>query len=248
MVWLCLVVVGRTVYSSTALLMNPLKSGIGYFPRYGGGWMHQFGHVYALQQELLNRTSNNWFRAIELWHSAREEGVALNSAHYANILRQCVKPGAWEAAMIVLKQMKRESIRPDVISVGCAMAACVEAKKYDEVEQIFTQYSSVMVLDSVCYLALVRSRMENGNTGGAINAGKTQQKEGIAFAPAAIELLLEACLSTGDTLFTDDLVDHLEAVHVVPSAKCMKILQQIHEQFPNHKIPSFLQSLPPQLS
>jgi hypothetical protein len=51
--------------------------------------MHQFGHIYALQQELLSANASDWYRAMELWHTARREGVALNVAHYRNILRQC---------------------------------------------------------------------------------------------------------------------------------------------------------------
>lgn len=221
--------------------MNPLKSGTGLFPRYGGGWMHQFGHVYALQQEMLKKESNNWFRAIELWHTAREEGIALNSAHYGNILRQCVKPAAWKAAIMVLRQMKKESIRPDVVGIGCALAACVEAKRYDDVEMIFKQYSKLMVLDSICFFALVRSRMEQGNAIGAIDAGKMQDREDILFAPAAVELLLEACLETSDAGFAEDLVYHLEKVRATPSFHCVKILREVQERLPSRKISAFLE-------
>ena len=78
-------------------------SGPGSMPRFGSGWMHQFGHVYALQKELLNPHRDDWFRALELWHTGRHVGVAFNAAHYRMIAKQLVAlptttPGAAEAA------------------------------------------------------------------------------------------------------------------------------------------------------
>ncbi|RNF22015.1 uncharacterized protein Tco025E_03381 [Trypanosoma conorhini] len=172
--------------------MHPRISGQGVFPRYGGGWMHQFGHVYALQQELLNPQSSNWFRAIELWHTARHEGVALNSAHYTNILRQCVHATAWEAALKVLRQMQREGIRPDVVGVGCALAACADANRVCEVEDVFNEFSGKMALDSVCYLALIKAKMADGRWEEAIAVGERQQADGVHFLPHTYTHLLEA--------------------------------------------------------
>ncbi|ORC88870.1 uncharacterized protein TM35_000153010 [Trypanosoma theileri] len=186
--------------------MHPRISGQGVFPRYGGGWMHQFGHVYALQQELLSPQSNNWFRAIELWHTARHEGVALNAAHYTNILRQCVRPAAWEASLAVLHQMQREGIRPDVVGVGCVLASCAEANRSHEVEEVFKKFSGKMKLDSVCYLALIKAKMSQEKWTEAIEVGKQQEAEGIPFLPYTFTHLLEAANEADDAMFALDLV------------------------------------------
>jgi len=143
--------------------MHPRSSGQGLFPRYGGGWMHQFGHVYALQQELLNRDACNWFRAVELWHCARQEGVAMNVTHFNAILRQCVPPAAWEQSLKVLEQMQRERIRPDVVGVGSVLATCAEARRPQEVETVFNHFQKAVLLDSVCHLARIRARAESGD-------------------------------------------------------------------------------------
>nr|CCC92359.1 conserved hypothetical protein [Trypanosoma congolense IL3000] len=126
--------------------------------------MHQFGHVYALQQELLNQEASNWFRAMELWHTARHEGVAMNISHYTNILRQCVPPAAWEASLMVLKQMKRENLRPDAVAVGCALAACADARRSEEVEKVFNEFKGKLKLDSVSYLALTKPECRAGGS------------------------------------------------------------------------------------
>lgn len=223
--------------------MHPGKTGIGVFPRFGGGWMHQFSHVYALQKELLNPAANNWFRALELWHTAREEGVALNSSHYSQMLRQCVQPAAWEAALWILRQMKRENIRPDVVGVSCALATCVEGKRNVEVEKIFSQFSKVMLLDSICFLALIRSRIENGSPAGAIEAGKQQATARLPFSPDTITLLLEACAKAPQQEhlgnFVDELVYYMKAQKFSPSKRCLKALTAIEERY-GYKIP-FLQ-------
>lgn len=154
--------------------------------------MHQFGHVYALQQELLNAEANNWFRAMELWHTARHEGVAMNVSHYTNILRQCVPPTAWEASLMVLKQMRRENIRPDVVGVGCALAACADANRSEEVEKVFSCFSGKLKLDSICYLALIKAKMSRGGYAEALAVGREQDADGVPFLPHTYTHLLEA--------------------------------------------------------
>ncbi|EAN83440.1 hypothetical protein C3747_42g170 [Trypanosoma cruzi] len=190
--------------------MHPRASGQGVFPRYGGGWMHQFGHVYALQQELLNPQASNWFRAVELWHTARHEGVALNSAHYTSILRQCVQPKAWEASLRVLRQMQREGIRPDVVGVGCVLATCADADRISEVEEVFDEFSGKMALDSVCYLALIKAKMAGGRWKEAIAVGKRQEADGLHFLPYTYTHLLEAAKEADDGEFGLELVRRMK--------------------------------------
>ncbi|KAG5478362.1 hypothetical protein CUR178_05077 [Leishmania enriettii] len=213
--------------------MHPRTSGQGLLPRYGGGWMHQFGHVYALQQELLDPSANNWFRAVELWHTARQEGVAMNASHYTSILRQCVQPGAWAQSLQVLKQMKRESLRPDVVGVGCALAACVEGQHYAEVEDIFASFHKTMLLDSVCHLALIRARQESGNAKGAIAAGRQQQVEQVPFLPYTYAHLLEACNAEDDAAYAMELVRSMRSEQWAPSRIAVRAIQDLgrrHEE------------------
>lgn len=172
--------------------------------------MHQFGHVYALQRELLDGSAANWFRAMELWHTAREEGLALNTAHYTNMLRQCVQPGAWEAALAVLRQMARDGIRPEVTGVSAALAACVEKKRRREAEKIFAEFSREMLLDSICYLAIIRARMEDADAAGAVEAGKAQLAARVELNPESLSLLLEASDAVGDVAFAEELLQRYQ--------------------------------------
>ncbi|XQJ27448.1 hypothetical protein NXY56_003448 [Leishmania guyanensis] len=207
--------------------MHPRTSGQGFFPRYGGGWMHQFGHVYALQQELLDPSANNWFRAVELWHTARQEGVAMNVSHFTSILRQCIQPGAWVQSLQVLEQMKRENIRPDVVGVGCALAACVEGMHYGEVEDIFAAFHKTMLLDSICHLALIRARQESGNVKAAIAAGRQQQAEQVPFLPYTYTHLLEACNAEDDSAYAMELVRNMHSEQWAPSQRAMLAIEDL---------------------
>lgn len=221
--------------------MHPGKAGPGVFPRFGGGWMHQFGHVYALQQELLNPTTNDWFRAMELWHTAREEGIALNAAHYSNMLRQCVQPAAWNAAVSILNQMKRENIRPDVVGVGCAMAACVEASKPREVELLFERFSKVMLLDSICYLALMRSRMQRSNFEGTINAGRQQAEAKVPYSPNTIQILLEASCAVKNDAYVEELLCIAHRSRIPLTKKAVLILEEIGASSKSEAISRYLE-------
>lgn len=212
--------------------MHPRASGQGIFPRYGGGWMHQFGHIYALQQELLDPNAQNWFRAVELWHTARQEGVAMNTTHFTNILRQCVQPGAWAQSLQMLRQMKREHIRPDVVGVGCAMAACVEGQHYAAVEDIFNTFHASMQLGSVCHLARIRAKQECGDTKGAIAAGRQQEQEQVPFLPYTYTHLLEACNAEDDDGYALQLVRSMHAEQWAPSQRAVVALQSLTARHP----------------
>ncbi|KAK7197017.1 Pentatricopeptide repeat domain containing protein [Novymonas esmeraldas] len=223
--------------------MRPRSSGQGLFPRYGGGWMHQFGHVYALQQELLDPNANNWFRAVELWHTARQEGVAMNVSHFTSILRQCVQPGAWAQSLQVLRQMKRENIRPDVVGVGCALAACVEGRHYAAVEDIFATFHKSMLLDSVCHLALIRARQESGDMQGAIKAGRQQEAEQVPFLPYTYTHLLEACSIEDDADYAMELVRNMRSEQWAPSQRAVVAIERLgrrHEQLARAAAPLLL--------
>lgn len=203
--------------------MKLKRAGRGFLPRYGGGWSHSFGHVYALQQELLDPSANHWFRAIELWHTAREEGLALNTSHYTNILRQCVRPAAWEGALRVLEQMKKDCVRPDVVSVGCVLSTLVEGEKWEQVESVFRSFSAVMKLDSVCFLAVMRARASQADYGGVIAAAKQQRIAHVTLAVDALWLLIDACTATTDTDFAEELVQYVTVQRLYPNDLVAKV-------------------------
>lgn len=201
--------------------MHPRVSGQGFLPRYGGGWMHQFGHVYALQQELLAPDRCNWFRAAELWHTARHEGLALNSAHYSNILRQCAHASAWEQSLMVLRQMRRDALRPDVPSVACAMVSCADSGRWEETLSLFGQFQPTMKLDSQCYLALMRAANRGHAQHVAIEAGRQQLKEKIPFQPHAVAELTQAAA----------VVDTAEGCHIaIEAAENLEEYAYVHRK------------------
>lgn len=199
--------------------------------------MHQFGHVYALQQELLSPSRSDWFRAAELWHTARHEGLALNSAHYTNILRQCVPSAAWEQALLTLKQMSRDALRPDVTGVACSMAACVDAKRYHEAAAVFTLFHSKMKLDSQCHLAMVRAQSGAGQHASAIESGAKQMDERIPMIPETVSAMIDAAAVTGDAghcRVAMQAAEELEEELVCVSAPRR---QQLRDMVARHHIP-----------
>ncbi|CCW65913.1 unnamed protein product, partial [Phytomonas sp. Hart1] len=210
--------------------MHPRTSGLGLLPRYGGGWMHQFGHIYALQQELLNPDGNNWFRAAELFCTARHEGLALNVSHYRNALRQCVRPGAWAQALQFLSQMDQEGIRLDVNCVSNILTTCVEGKRPQEVEEVFRKYSGKMMLDSVCYLALIISRVENKRPMEAIEAGRVQEAQGVPFLPNTYTHLLEAASEATDVQYALELVRRMHSEQWLPTPHVRQLVIKLGEK------------------
>jgi pentatricopeptide repeat protein len=180
--------------------MNAIGTGRGVLPRFGGGWMHQFGHVYSLQHEMLNPANNDWFRALELWHSAREEGIALNVSHYSNILRQCVSGSAWEASLGVLKKMKEDGIRADCTGVGASLSCCANAGRWEEAVAVFSRFkeSERLKLDSHCYLAVLKVLKAAGKADAAYAVVADQATSRVPLQQETYELLLECAVEAGD--------------------------------------------------
>ena len=172
--------------------------------------MHQFGHVYALQQELLDGRRSNWFRAVELWHTARHEGIAMNVTHYTNILRQCTQSAQWSQSIAVLQQMRRDGIRPDTVGVGCAMAACADAAQPEAAQRLFDHYRSKMQLDSQCYLAVMKAYNNAGRHQEAIASAEVQRQDNVPMLPATYVTLLEASEAIGDVEMAFAMVRRLQ--------------------------------------
>lgn len=194
----------------------PSQRGLGTLPRYGGGWMHQFGHTYLLQQELLNKSNADWFRAIELWHTARHEGLALNISHYTNILQHTLieeKDGTWSVALNVLRQMKRDAVRADCRSVSMALNILANEGKWFEALNSFAYFSSSsannnninnatgkysgvgMKLDSVCVAATIRACVAADRTAAAeefVNALRREAKTSVC--PAVDAMTINAAI------------------------------------------------------
>ena len=162
--------------------------------------MHQFGHVYSLQHEMLNPVSNDWFRALELWHSAREEGVALNVSHYSNILRQCVSGSAWEASLDVLNKMKEDGIRADCTGVGASLSCCADAGRWEEALSVFNRFkdSERLKLDSHCYLAVLKVLKASGKADAAYAVVADQANASVPLQQETYELLLECAVEAGE--------------------------------------------------
>lgn len=221
----------------------PSIRGTGKLPRYGGGWMHQFGHVYLLQQEFLQRPSadaSDWFRAMELWHTARHEGLALNVAHYSNVLAHCAAPesGApWGAALAVLRQMRRDALRADCGVVALALQCCAREARWAEALRVFGHFAGIggesggngevqpsqphehagkysgvgLRMDSVCVAAVIRACVAAG--------GEEPQRQALCFVAALRDTAAQR-RSTGvasvDAATVDAALRDLALLHDVP--------------------------------
>ena len=141
----------------------PSKRGLATIPRYGSGYMYQFSHIYLLQQELLNKRDADWFRALELWHTARHEGIALNVHHYNNILQHCAIESSssstssssslnlkenvfaggspWYVALDILRQMRRDALRADCKTVSLALSVLANHGRWEEAVDTFSYFS-----------------------------------------------------------------------------------------------------------
>ena len=173
----------------------PSIRGLGRLPRYGGGWMHQFSHTYLLQQELLQKdVDTDWFRATELWHTARHEGLALNIAHYTNILQQCAVDcgGPWHAALRVLAQMRRDALRADCTAVGLALATCAKDRRWEEALAVFQFYSTSSSLPSAS-----ASTSAARAAAGAVTTGSKYAGSGLRMDSVCVAAVTHACVAAG---------------------------------------------------
>ena len=177
--------------------------------------MHQFGHVYSLQHEMLNPAADDWFRALELWHSAREEGVALNVAHYSNMLRQCVTASPWEASLSVLSKMKEDGIRADATCVAMSLSSCADKGRWREALHVLHHYrdNEKLKLDSQCYLGALRSLKQSGQTERMYAVAADQARSSVPLSQGSYELLLEAAVEEGNEAQTTRIYDAIPSAY-----------------------------------
>ena len=220
--------------------MQVVGTGRAVLPRYGNGWMHQFGYVYSLQHEMLNPDLNNWYRALELMHAARAEGVAMNVSHYNQILRTFVRPGKWDEAVKILDQMRREGIRPDVVGVGSALSACANEGRAKEAQEIFDFYfgKRQMKPDSHCFHALMVAKKKAGGEGGSLDGllGVTavQQREGIPLSQPQFVALLESCEAEEDREKAMAVVEIMRGQKMAVPERALPLLERMRVDPPRY--------------
>eukprot|EP00760_Papus_ankaliazontas_P017538 PhM_4_TR17308/c0_g1_i1/m.12700 len=138
--------------------------------RHAGGWMFQFGHIYALHQELTRR-DQNWFRAFELWHVARHEGVTYNTHNYGSLLQLCNRSSQWTAALRVVSQMAHEGVSTDTTCAHNTLVAAVKAGQWQACLGSAHYFVHKGVeFDEMCTLAVVRAAKLGGQWEGALHA------------------------------------------------------------------------------
>lgn len=116
----------------------------------------------------------------------------MNVDHYNNILRQCVAPGKWVQGMEVLKRMKLDSTRPDVVSVGCVLAACAMDAEWNSALVLLSRFEKKILLDSNCYSAVMQAANRAGQHNIAASVFAEQERRRIPILSASCVQLLEA--------------------------------------------------------
>jgi len=125
--------------------------------------MHQFGHIYALQQEMT-RTDISWFRAMELWHTSRHEGIPYATKNYAHLLRFCNRDSQWEQAFVIFRQMRASAVSVNVSCVHNILVAAVKGGQWKRCLAAYDHFKSRdgILYDEMCYLAAVRAAQQGG--------------------------------------------------------------------------------------
>ena len=119
--------------------------------------MPQFGHIYALQREMA-KTSNSWFRAAELWHIARNEGVPYSSHNYAHILRICNRDRQWKQALQICTQMRREGVTFETDCMQEALAACMQCGQWEATLELHKDLKAIGVyLNDMCLISILKA-------------------------------------------------------------------------------------------
>ena len=134
---------------------------------------HHIGTISMCTNPRLRNAQ--WFRACELWHTARHEGLALNVAHYNSILRQCVGGRApWEVCLGVARRMRLEAIRPDVVTIGCLFSSCADHGRWETALALLKAISS----SSACRTAAIAAANRENSSGSSSHSSKSKDSRG----------------------------------------------------------------------
>ena len=106
----------------------------------------------------MSKNSNSWFRAAELWHVARNEGVPYSSYNYAHILKTCNRDKQWHQALLIHAQMRQEGITFETDCAEQTLAACARCNAWQQVLSLYEELKvSGVFINDFCRLSIIKA-------------------------------------------------------------------------------------------
>ncbi|CAD5312365.1 unnamed protein product [Arabidopsis thaliana] len=174
--------------------------------------------------------AKNVSKALEIYQSIPDESTKINVYICNSILSCLVKNGKLDSCIKLFDQMKRDGLKPDVVTYNTLLAGCIKVKNgYPKaIELIGELPHNGIQMDSVMYGTVLAICASNGRSEEAENFIQQMKVEGHSPNIYHYSSLLNSYSWKGDYKKADELMTEMKSIGLVPNKVMMTTLLKVY--------------------
>jgi pentatricopeptide repeat protein len=195
-------------------------------------WMQQHGKISVSTYSSCIKFvgAKNVSKALEIYQSIPDESTKINVYICNSILSCLVKNGKLDSCIKLFDQMKRDGLKPDVVTYNTLLAGCIKVKNgYPKaIELIGELPHNGIQMDSVMYGTVLAICASNGRSEEAENFIQQMKVEGHSPNIYHYSSLLNSYSWKGDYKKADELMTEMKSIGLVPNKVMMTTLLKVY--------------------
>ncbi|XP_010475980.1 PREDICTED: pentatricopeptide repeat-containing protein At1g10910, chloroplastic [Camelina sativa] len=195
-------------------------------------WMQQHGKISVSTYSSCIKFvgAKNVSKALEIYHSIADESTKINVFICNSILSCLVKNGKLDSCIKLFDQMKRDGLKPDVVTYNTLLAGCIKVKNGfpKAMELVGELPHNGIQMDSVMYGTVLAVCASNGRCEEAENIIRQMKAEGHSLNIYHYSSLLNSYSWKGDYKKADELMTEMKSIGLVPNKVMMTTLLKVY--------------------
>ncbi|KAG7591237.1 Pentatricopeptide repeat [Arabidopsis thaliana x Arabidopsis arenosa] len=195
-------------------------------------WMQQHGKISVSTYSSCIKFvgAKNVSKALDIYQGIPNESTKINVYICNSILSCLVKNGKLDSCIKLFDQMKRDGLKPDVVTYNTLLAGCIKVKNgYPKaVELIGELPHNGIQMDSVMYGTVLAICASNGRCEEAENFIQQMKAEGHSPNIYHYSSLLNSYSWKGDYKKADELMTEMKSIGLVPNKVMMTTLLKVY--------------------
>ncbi|XP_010492127.1 PREDICTED: pentatricopeptide repeat-containing protein At1g10910, chloroplastic-like [Camelina sativa] len=195
-------------------------------------WMQQHGKISVSTYSSCIKFvgAKNVSKALEIYNSIPDESTKINVFICNSILSCLVKNGKFESCIKLFDQMKRDGLKPDVVTYNTLLAGCIKVKNgYPKAMELVGELPHTGILmDGVMYGTVLAVCASNGRSEEAENFIRQMKAEGHSLNIYHYSSLLNSYSWKGDYKKADELMTKMKSIGLVPNKVMMTTLLKVY--------------------
>ncbi|VVA90902.1 unnamed protein product [Arabis nemorensis] len=195
-------------------------------------WMQQHGKISVSTYSSCIKFvgAKNVSKALEIYQSIPDESTKINVYICNSILSCLVKNGKLDSSIKLFDQMKRDGLKPDVVTYNTLLAGCIKVKNgYPKAMELVGELPhNGIQMDGVMYGTVLAICASNGRCEEAESFIHQMKVEGHSPNIYHYSALLNSYSWKGDYKKADELMTEMKSVGLVPNKVMMTTLLKVY--------------------